>query len=544
MNSSSKKIPLNSATQIVLSRDLIELPDIVLAELRRGRDSDKSDPFEDTYGRRADEPKPGDSVMSDDLVKDAPKLTADKDGHTQVASSSKLKRKLPAVKPKKLPRKSKTTERKQNAAAKAAQQVTNTIDSLIAAEEAQAQQIQEAKEAGTPIDVKVPEPFDERALAQQMHQRFTEQRRSADCLYIGMDLHSDNVVLTVTQTVNGLRGSEGKVRFRKRIKTLDGGVMLEEVLRPFCSGPHLATVESTYNIYFLADIFEKNDWNLLIADPCAVSQARLKATNDYTDAEYLAEQLRNNALHTALILPHDYRAVRDFVRYRAKLVQDRAHYKVVFINMLANQKGRTIQSYDLNLDDLVAEVAEHGEDCDALTGIYPDKVVRYKAASLLRMIAYLDAEVELTNFNLKSLTARMRYVAGLQRINGVGPVLSSTIAAEIWDIGRFSSAKDFVSYCRLAPTSRLSNGKSKGLGNAKNGNAYLSWAMTELANMLIRYNSCAAKVYQRLFKKYNGLRVKAIRAIAARVARCLYHAIKSDKAFDVARCFGFVNNNS
>ena len=82
------------------------------------------------------------------------------------------------------------------------------------------------------------------------------------------------------------------------------------------------------------------------------------------------------------------------------------------------------------------------------------------------------------------------------------------------------------------------------MGNAKNGNAYLSWAMTELANMLIRYNACAAKDYQRLFKKYNGLRVKAIRAIAARIARCLYHAIKSDKAFDVARCFGFANKNS
>ena len=66
--------------------------------------------------------------------------------------------------------------------------------------------------------------------------------------------------------------------------------------------------------------------------------------------------------------------------------------------------------------------------------------------------------------------------------------------------------------------------------------------MTEMANMLIRYNACAAKVFQRLLKKYNGLRVKAVRAVAARVARCLYHAIKKCEAFDVARCFGFANN--
>lgn len=48
-------------------------------------------------------------------------------------------------------------------------------------------------------------------------------------------------------------------------------------------------------------------------------------------------------------------------------------------------------------------------------------------------------------------------------------MLSTIIATEVGDIRRFASAKNFQSYCRLAPTYKLSNGKSKGLGNAKMG---------------------------------------------------------------------------
>ena len=83
---------------------------------------------------------------------------------------------------------------------------------------------------------------------------------------------------------------------------------------------------------------------------------------------------------------------------------------------------------------------------------------------------------------------------------------------------RFKSAGDFVSYCRLCSTSKLSNGKSKGLGNAKNGNAYLSWAFTEVAQYASR-NPVIREILQRLLRKYGGLRVKAIRTLAAKIAR-------------------------
>ena len=87
------------------------------------------------------------------------------------------------------------------------------------------------------------------------------------------------------------------------------------------------------------------------------------------------------------------------------------------------------------------------------------------------------------------------------------------------------------------PTSKLSNGKSKGLGNAKNGNAYLSWALTELATFVVRYNPEAKRVYDRYFNR-SRLRVKAIRSVAAKIARGIFMMLKNGEVFDMKRCFG------
>lgn len=74
------------------------------------------------------------------------------------------------------------------------------------------------------------------------------------------------------------------------------------------------------------------------------------------------------------------------------------------------------------------------------------------------------------------------------------------------------------------------------MGNAKNGNAYLSWALTELANMMVRFNPVVAAHYKDLFSHYK-LRVKAIRTLAAKIARGLYYVIKDNVKFDINRLF-------
>ena len=69
----------------------------------------------------------------------------------------------------------------------------------------------------------------------------------------------------------------------------------------------------------------------------------------------------------------------------------------------------------------------------------------------------------------------------LMSVPGIGFILAMTIMLEVGDISRFAKVGNFASYCRCVSSQRLSDGKSKGSGNRKNGNRYLSWAFVEAA---------------------------------------------------------------
>jgi hypothetical protein len=61
----------------------------------------------------------------------------------------------------------------------------------------------------------------------------------------------------------------------------------------------------------------------------------------------------------------------------------------------------------------------------------------------------------------------------LMKVPGIGHILAMTIMPEVSDIGRFAKVGNFTSYCRCVRAKQLSDGKSKGNGNRKNGNRYL-----------------------------------------------------------------------
>jgi len=84
-------------------------------------------------------------------------------------------------------------------------------------------------------------------------------------------------------------------------------------------------------------------------------------------------------------------------------------------------------------------------------------------------------------------------------------------------------------------SSKLSNGKKKGKGNAKNGNRYLAWAFVEAANFAIRCSTPVQRFYQRKKARTNG--VVAIKAVAHKLARAAYHILRDQVAFDVTKAF-------
>ena len=377
--------------------------------------------------------------------------------------------------------------------------------------------------------------------AQKMQEQLALARSSANCRYIGIDLHSNNIWLSVIVNEQRPSGSVGKVIFSRSIGTqrVDGTLpedLIKPVIERFCKDqPHIACVEATYNWYWLADLFERNGWNLVLADPSTVSEAKTKAADDRKDAEFLADRLRYNALRYAVIMPKQLREIRDLVRTRGTAVKQRAREKIIVINKLTNLIGRKITGKELR--ELIKEHAEFGTEAPMLLNWGLTEEVRTILDYHLTMATNIDQGIQKLEEHINAVGRNLRYTRELQKMPGCGPVISSILASEIGSIRRFATAANFVSYCRLASTSKLSNGKSKGLGNAKNGNAYLSWAFTELATLMVRYSEAAKRHFEKLMRKYGQLRVKAIRVLAAKLARSVYQCLSKNEPFDVLRCF-------
>ena len=123
----------------------------------------------------------------------------------------------------------------------------------------------------------------------------------------------------------------------------------------------------------------------------------------------------------------------------------------------------------------------------------------------------------------------------LQTIKGIGKILGLTIMLETGDIHRFASAGNFASYCRCVDSTRTSNGKKKGAGNAKAGNKYLSWAFSEAAHFSVRYEPLAQRFYERKKAKTNG--IIAIRAVARKLARASWMMLKHQQPYDAKLMF-------
>jgi hypothetical protein len=62
----------------------------------------------------------------------------------------------------------------------------------------------------------------------------------------------------------------------------------------------------------------------------------------------------------------------------------------------------------------------------------------------------------------------------LKTVPGIWNILAQMIMLETGPIERFKKVGNYASYCRCVQSNRFSNSKSKGKGNRKNGNKYLS----------------------------------------------------------------------
>ena len=102
---------------------------------------------------------------------------------------------------------------------------------------------------------------------------------------------------------------------------------------------------------------------------------------------------------------------------------------------------------------------------------------------------------------------------------------------EIDTIERFDSRQQFCSYARLCGAVLESAGKKVGVGNRKQGNAWLKWAFSEAAVLSAQKNERLGKHLDKLASRLG--KAKALSALAPKLGRAFYHMLHKKEVFHI-----------
>lgn len=334
--------------------------------------------------------------------------------------------------------------------------------------------------------------------------------------YAAVDLHSNNGVLTIIDETDRI------LRQRKLPNQLP--LFLAE-LEPFRATLQGVAVESTFNWYWLVDGLRANDFPVLLVNTCAIKQYEgLKHSDDEYDAWWLAHMMRLGILPKGYISPPATRAVRDLLRKRASLVQQRTANILSVQNL--EQRNRATK--------ITAKEVRHLTNT-RIGELYDNEDLALAITTTVKVIETLSEQIRLLEkAALKKAKLRDEYKL-LLSVWGIGEILALTIMYEAGEMSRFAEPGSFASYARCVEARRFSNGKKKANNNAKNGNRYLAWAFVEAAHFAIRYYPEARRFHDR--KAATSGTVVAIKSLAHKLARAVFHVLRDQQPFDPKKVF-------
>lgn len=336
-------------------------------------------------------------------------------------------------------------------------------------------------------------------------------------VYVGADLHSSNIVLSLTDNL-------GTEILKKKVKT--NITDIDKVLTPFKSQIKVIGVESTFNWYWFIDGLIELGYNVKLGNPARMKQyTGIKVTNDYTDARWLAEQLRLGIFPECYVYPKELRTVRDALRCRQLHVRRKVQ-AFLSLNGLLARHGYT--------ETKTIEILKYWT-YDDVKNIFQDHFLCKELWVLIKSTRFSTEQITELECLVRDFIKPTWQYKRIQQLPGIGDILGMTVALETGDFKRFKNAGCYASYCRTVKSVRTSNNKVKGRNNTKNGNKYLAYAFIEAANGAINHYPQIQSWYDRKKKRTNEIVAK--KALASKLSKAAWHVMKGED-FDMKMMFG------
>jgi transposase len=354
----------------------------------------------------------------------------------------------------------------------------------------------------------------------------------------GLDVHKKNVVACVITP-------EAKEIRTFSTMTDDLILLVDWIKSNGCT--HVA-MESTASFWKpIYNLLELEDIQTLVVNAKSIKNVPGRKT-DVKDAEWIASLLRHGLLQGSFIPNRDQRELRELIRYRRSLIDERAREvnRVQKVLEGANIKLSSVASDVLGKSGrAMIEAMINGEENPELLSELAQRRLKNKKADLqralkglmgnhqklmlaaqLRHIDFLDEEIGRLDEEIKRRMLPFEEdLELLDTIPGVARRTAETIAAEIGtNMDQFPSAAHLCSWAGLCPGQNESAGKRKS-GTTRKGNKKLRSALVEAARAAGRTkNTYLSSQYHRIAARRGANRAAV--AVAHSILMIAYYILK------------------
>jgi transposase len=358
-----------------------------------------------------------------------------------------------------------------------------------------------------------------------------------------MDIHKDNITACILT-------SNGKEIQTFPTKTVFLLQLIDWIKQHECT--HVA-MEST-------GVFWKPIVNLLEAESIeflVVNAQHMKALpgrkTDVKDSEWIAKLLRHGLLKASFIPDRNQRELRELVRYRRSIIEERArqHNRIQKVLEGANIKLSSVVSDIMGVSsrDMLHAIADGEDDPEKLANFARRTMKRKKDELELALHGYVNPHQRLMiktilthiDFLSEQISVLDQEVATrvvpfsddierLDSIPGIATRMAEQILAEIGTNikKQFPSAAHLCSWAGLVPGHNESAGKRKS-AKSKNGNKYLKSALVEAAHSVAASKNYLGAMYRRTAARKG--RKRAAISVAHAMLRIAYYLLTREEMY-------------
>ena len=366
----------------------------------------------------------------------------------------------------------------------------------------------------------------------------------------GVDVHKRFFVATIIIS----EGIEAKYK-KKRFSTFNNDILkfkawlLENNCRDVC-------MESTGKYWIPVSNLLEDSINVTIANPKWIQIVKGNKDDD-KDSKWIGDMFRIGLVPGSFIPCKDIRILREYLRYRFKLVSckssEKNRYQNVFtvcnvaldavVSDMFGKSASSITDYIVNSDTFDPEYCvsllqkslkkKADEVVASIEGFSMTDSQKTRAKMVKEHYDYLLEHIQKIDAAIDELVKPYESVIDLLCTNpGIRRHSAITVISEIGtDMSQFGSSKRLCCWAGLTPRNNKSAGKKKSVKIMRAG-AYLKPALVEIAHAAVKdkKNPYYAIKYERILKRRGKKR--AIIAIARMILTAIYHMLSTGEVWN------------